>query len=254
MKYPEACPREANLFFQTLPHFFTDEEVFDAVKLPNRKQTTTIKKATIPTEDGDIYSGNAVCKLLIENEQQLLELTQWAEKSCSSDFSIFDLKFYCNISLLLECEKCKANRKAFRGHHQSYCRAIFLNQRTAQNENSPVNEAQSKEVISNSGHSMAIEEIREQCDVEKNVDDGITNDEFDSIEQNEKQLNSTGQSTHPEATEKVYERTTEDVATVTNQPKGHNLRSRKQSQTEKPTKSVNGKANLENVSSEPNGD
>ena len=209
---------EANFYFQTLPHVFTDEEVFDAVKLPNRKQTTTIKKATIPTEDGFIYSGNGISKLLIENEQPLLELTQWAEKSCSSEFSIYDLKFYCNVPSLLECENCKAKGKTFRGHHQSYCRANSRNQRIAQNENSPVNEDQSEEVVSISSHSMAIQEIREQCDVDENVDDGTANNEVGSIEQNEKQLNSSGQSTQPEETAKVEERTTEDVASITNQP------------------------------------
>ena len=87
-----------------------------------------------------------------------------------------------------------------------------------------MNEEQRKEVISNSCHSMAIQEIREQCDVDENVDDGTANNEVGSIEQNWKQPYSTGQSTYPEETEKVEERTTEDVASITNQPKGQKLR------------------------------
>ena len=259
LKYTEAFPREANLYFQTLPHFFKDEEVFQAIKLPTRKQTTAIKKATIQTEDGFIYSGNAICKLMIENEQQLQELTKWAEKSCASEFSLYDLKFYCNIPSLLECENCRANGKNFRGHHRSYCQASSTKQQIQQIETvSTLQNQNSTQATANPKENEAIQEIEDQCTSDETNAAGKTSEEKVMTEQREDQTISNEQTdNHADYEEdegEVGDGEIEKRRDSTNQPNVRNLRSRRHNQKEQHGKVITTPSNQRQASTERDGD
>ena len=117
----QCFPQEVNLYFRTLPHFFTDQEIITAIKLPINKQTSPIKRHTVETEDGFIYDGGAVCKLLVETKEELAALKNWAEENCTAVFSLHEITFYGNIPSLLECQFCQSAGGPFKGHHVSYC-------------------------------------------------------------------------------------------------------------------------------------
>ena len=145
----DAYPKEVNMYFRNLAHFFDDEDVLQAVKLPDMmKQTTMIQKETIATNDEDggcVYTGRASCRMLIEDEKQEELLSSWAETSCVQTFELFGTQFFCNIPSLLICEHCeKAGRRA-KGHHVSYCYQKFRSSKNNQKEPSDQRLMKSKE-------------------------------------------------------------------------------------------------------------
>ena len=117
-----AYPKEVTVHFRSLPHFVEEKVIFEILQLPKMKKLTTIMKEKIQLEDGGfVFPGKAYSKLLVENREELEELTKWTEEKCTEVFQYEEIDFYCNIPTLLACSYCAENNRNSRGHHVKYC-------------------------------------------------------------------------------------------------------------------------------------
>ena len=72
-RVPGAFPREVNLYFRNLAHCISDTEVIESIGLSDDIMQSSMKKEERTTVDencerGWFFTGNAVCKFILENE------------------------------------------------------------------------------------------------------------------------------------------------------------------------------------------
>ena len=130
-------PKLAKIKLSNLPYVCNDIEAKLILQLPEdiihspifKRETCTV------TEPGQyVYTGRAILKVKIQNEEQEIKLTDLSYKSRMDGFKMWEgVEISFQIPSLHEYQKCKMPGRQEKGHHDDSC--IIRNQKKTNNPN-----------------------------------------------------------------------------------------------------------------------
>ena len=117
-------PRNVNVKFLNLPYICQDDDVTTLMELPpNIELTDAIERKTELIDGIEFYTGEAIAKVAIHNENELKALTRWSyDQRMKNQPTVWNSIPICfHAPSLHVCEECKKNKRRFQGHHKDWC-------------------------------------------------------------------------------------------------------------------------------------